>query len=142
MIIIFRAGKSTFINNILKKYKIPFQSKAKCSESQISSTNFEEVLVYNAESTNGLLNIHLFESIDFAADTNNDKNIESIANSLSKKHSDWIALDVQVMTEEERLNLDERIHCLIYLIVPFNFTKIDRHMILKVFPANTNNYYL
>ena len=47
---------------------------------------------------------------------NNNFAIEDIEENLIKRHQDWQQIDAQLVSEEGRLALDRRIHCIFYLM--------------------------
>lgn len=56
---------------------------------------------------------------------NNQFSFDLIKQDLVSRHDSWRNLDAQLLTEEERLSLDTRIHCVLYFISPNRIKVID-----------------
>ena len=97
------------------------------------SNIINKIYIFDSETNSGNVSVHLFECCKFGDEINNLNSMESIKNYMTDKHFEWINLDAQIMTEEERLNLDERIHCVLYFIPPHRFNNINKSMLLTVF---------
>jgi len=76
--------------------------------------------------------IHLYDSNDFGGDIDNKISLEAVKEYLRDRHTNWVKLDAQIMTEGNRLLLDERIHLVVYFISPHRLKKKDREFLLQL----------
>lgn len=118
------SGKNTFLKAIVQKYGL-----AEVAQPNQQTASPDDVLikkgVYEAQTSGGLIIFHLY-STNLGSEINNQRSIDKIEAELLKRQHDWVSLDVQLMTEEKRLQLDERIMLLVYFFAPHRFTSIDR----------------
>ena len=57
---------------------------------------------------------YVYHLIDDYIDNSNA--VADIESNLIKRHEDWQHIDAQMVSEEARLALDRRIHCIFYLM--------------------------
>ena len=65
---------------------------------------------------NGIIDLHLFDSVGYGDYRDMYKAITDIQTYLADKHEKWRNIDAQSMLEEELRANDERIHCIFYFI--------------------------
>jgi len=128
-------GKTTFLKSILQKYQMKpnMMDPILCHGELQSFSDIQKVASFDSFTSIGSVNVHLFDcGEDFGNSLESIKYINALTSELGKRHSKWVNLDAQMMIEENRLQLDERIHCIVYFVSPNKFKAFDREFIVQV----------
>ena len=142
-------GKRTFLKSVLKKYNQEITIKP--TEVEAESIKIEETCSFDVSSDTGDIHFHVYTSPGYGelrqklvhalsfsvliANANctltsgdsidNAFSFDIIRNDLLARHDAWCHIDAQLLSEQERLTMDERIHCVLYFISPNKIKAID-----------------
>jgi len=75
--------------------------------------------------TTGQAKFHLYNAHGYGDNINNGNDFSIIKNDIINRHIQWRKLDAQILNDQSRSLLDNRIHCLLYFISPHRFKKTD-----------------
>lgn len=131
-------GKRSFVKSMLKSYLPPenlpsylMTSELK-GQADISKLNIVQSGQFDIPAETGHVRFHLYTVPGYGDSIDNFSNFEVIEHELSTRLNQWRTMDAQVMTEEERLQRDERIHCVLYFMGPHKFKNLDREFIRRI----------
>lgn len=117
-------GKSTFIHTLLSSY-LDEQDLPRQSQTNSKTIAISRVGSFQVDTDTSEVIFHLYDSPGYGDHIDNQFFFDLIRNDLIKRHKDWRKLDGQLLREEKRLQLDTRIHCILYFLSPHRIKDID-----------------
>lgn len=132
------SGKRTLIQSLLG----PELSKHQCfSDDSNFPDNTGSLCLFltnhlSIDTETGRIDLYVYYAPQLFACLDNSTPLASLCEDLESRHTLWRGLDAQLLTEEERLQLDSRIHCAFYFISasPRKMSKIDQYCIKSLAP--------
>lgn len=119
------SGKSTFLKSIFCDYI----ENIDIDNIDSSCLKIVNVASFEIPSDTGLLKFHVYGAAGYGDKIDNSSCFGDVRRDLLDRHKNWRELDGQVMTDEERVSLDSRIHCIFYFITPFKYREIDERFL-------------
>jgi len=120
-------GKKSFLKSLFRKYATADQifDLQSFAGTQSQEVNIAENGSFEIETETGTICFHLYQSQGFGNYVDNGFSFGIIREDLISRHDAWRNIDAQLLTEETRLGLDERIHCAMYFLSPHRIKLID-----------------
>jgi septin family protein len=114
-------GKKTFLRSLFKPYvaAVAFtNSVAPVEKNTQGKVEIKETMHFVLPSVQVDCRVQISEAVGIGEYIDNRESIQVIKKSLLERHERWLALDANSMREEDRNDLDDRIHCIFYFL-PF-----------------------
>lgn len=116
-------GKKSFMKAMLQKYISIENLNFVINDKKDGS--IERLGEFELECDSAKIQLHLYECPGYGDFINNEFCYNVIRNDLEQRHCSWRNIDGQLLLEDERMALDNRIHCALYFIAPHHLSCID-----------------
>eukprot|EP00607_Mallomonas_marina_P002455 CAMPEP_0182429104 /NCGR_PEP_ID=MMETSP1167-20130531/25519_1 /TAXON_ID=2988 /ORGANISM="Mallomonas Sp, Strain CCMP3275" /LENGTH=459 /DNA_ID=CAMNT_0024612441 /DNA_START=221 /DNA_END=1600 /DNA_ORIENTATION=+ len=126
------AGKTTFLKTLMKAEEAKAPLIELDSDPEKKFLTIQESGNFLLESIAGDVKFVLYDTPGYGDFVNNEDSIRQIFNDLQQRHENWLGIDAHKITNEERLRMDNRIHCCFYFIQSHRFKNIDKEFISKI----------
>ena len=129
-------GKKSLAHALLSKYKATsLVDHATVAFKQFDSARRVEVQHFHSFQTvsaSGGLKFSLYCTSGYDDFIDNREAVNDVKSDLEKRHQQWLDIRSQAVSEETRLSLDNRIHCILYLVGAHGMKEIDELFIRTI----------